>query len=257
MRKAIVLCIALALGLPAVASAQERKSPLAGAPAIRKRVELRQHRLELGAGLATTLGQDFYHAVMATGRLGFHLKDWLSIGGIAGFNISPNFETSFHEKLIAVLDTASMGNAPSRDQARNGMNKVGQMFALQAELTPFAGKLGLISTLFMNYDFYAFGGPGFVNFTSDGPQCQPKTKGSCPVVGLKVGANLGVGMHAFVNNFFAVNVELRDILLRNNPAGRDTTGDGFADSEDLSWDSNYVLSLNLMIFLPASAPVSP
>ena len=119
------------------------------------------------------------------------------------------------------------------------------------------GQFGLFSRLFMNYDFYAFGGPGFIDFKSDDPCDQPVNNRSCAVTGFKIGANFGLGMHLFANDFFALNFELRDILLQNNPAGRDTNGDQLADDRDLSWDSNYIMSLNLMFFLPGRATISP
>ena len=60
------LLIALAtVSLPLAAQAQ-RKSPLADAPAIRKRFELRSTRLELGVGGGSTVNQDFYHTVRST-----------------------------------------------------------------------------------------------------------------------------------------------------------------------------------------------
>ena len=51
-RSALLVALALTVSLPLAAQAQ-RKSPLADAPAIRKRFELRSTRLELGAGMAT------------------------------------------------------------------------------------------------------------------------------------------------------------------------------------------------------------
>jgi outer membrane beta-barrel protein len=253
---ASLLAVGVTLVHTAPAQAQERKSPLADAPAIRKRVELRDKRFEIGVGGGTSLGQDFYHAVMISGRLGFHFTDWLSLGAWGGFNVTPKFTTSFHERLMEVLpENGDGGRTPSRAQALAGMNRIGQAFAVQAELLPFAGKFGLFSKLFMNYDFYAFGGPGFVNFAAD-TTCAGADQPSCAVTGLKIGANFGVGAHLFTNNFFALNLELRDLLVRNNPAGRDETGDGVADSRDLTWDSNYILSLNLTFFLPATAPIS-
>jgi outer membrane beta-barrel protein len=255
--------IALALGLPMVAQAQERKSPLADAPAVRRRVELRDKRFEIGVGAGATLGQDFYHAVMVNGRLAFHITDWLALSGWGAFNLTPTFKTSFHERLIGVLP-ANMPvstdiRAPTQQQATDGMNRIGEAFAAQLELVPFTGKFGLFSKLFMNYDFYAFGGPGFIDFKADGvcvADPMGKIRGSCPVTGFKIGANFGLGMHLFANDFFALNFEVRDILVPNNPAGRDTNGDMFTDSRDISWDSNYIMSLNLMFFLPGRATIS-
>ena len=68
--------------VPLAAQAQ-RKSPLADAPAIRKRYELRASRLELGAGFGSTINQDFYHTLFLNLKLGFHINDWLAISGLA------------------------------------------------------------------------------------------------------------------------------------------------------------------------------
>jgi outer membrane beta-barrel protein len=253
---AVAIALVTVVGVPTAARAQERKSPLADAPAVRRRAELRDKRFEIGVGAGTTVGQDFYHAVLVNGRLGFHLTDWLAIAGWGGFNLSPNLKTAFHEKLLDVLDDKTSDRSPTRDEAEQGMNKIGEAFAAQLELIPFTGKFGLFSKLFMNYDFYAFGGPGFVDFKAD-TVCDSDTQRSCAVTGFKLGANFGLGMHLFANDFFALNFELRDLLVRNNPAGRDTNGDGVANSRDLSWDSNYIMSLNLMFFLPGRATISP
>jgi outer membrane beta-barrel protein len=251
--------LVVGVGLPTAARAEpERKSPLADAPAVRRRVELRDKRFEIGVGAGTTVGQDFYHAVVVNGRLGFHIADWLSIAGWGAFNLTPNLKTAFHEKLEGVLpETRGTDRTPTQTDALAGMNKIGEAFAAQLEIVPFTGKFALFSRLFMNYDFYAFGGPGFIDFKAD-TACPQAVEGrSCAVTGLKVGANFGLGMHMFANDFFALNLEVRDILVQNNPAGRDTNGDGFADDRDLSWDSNYFFGLNLMFFLPGRATISP
>jgi outer membrane beta-barrel protein len=255
---ATTLVVAIGVGAPMIASAQERKSPLADAPAIRRRVELRDKRFELGVGLSSTLGQDFYHAVMVNARLGFHLTDWLALAVVGGFNLTPNFKTSFNERLMEVLPpTKGMDRTPTRQEALDGMNRIGEVFAGQLELIPFTGKFSLFSKLFMNYDFYAFGGPGVIDFKADLVCPAGMELPSCAVTGFKVGANFGAGAHLFANDFFALNFEVRDILVRNNPAGRDEDGDGVATDRDLSWDSNIILGLNLMFFLPGRPPVSP
>ncbi|MDB4981096.1 MAG: hypothetical protein JWM82_1848, partial [Myxococcales bacterium] len=63
--------------LPFAAHAQ-RVSPLADAPAIRKREELRASRFEGGIGFGSTVGQDFYHTMFLDLKLDLHINDWLS-----------------------------------------------------------------------------------------------------------------------------------------------------------------------------------
>jgi hypothetical protein len=260
MTKRIVLSLALGALLLAAPAARaelpERKSPLADAPAVRHRTELRRLRFEIGPGATTTIAQDYYHAVMVGAKASLFLADWLSVGGMFGHNLTKDLKTSFHGRLESALQSRSaMDRAPTLEAAQQGMNRIGQVFAAQLELIPFSGKYALFSSIFASYDFYAFGGPGFINFTGDGP-CGTAQNSSCPVTGLKIGANFGVGMRTFFNDFISMNVEARDILLRNNPAGRDETGDRVANGEDLTWDSNYMVSLNFTFFLPPTAKIS-
>src|SRR5262249_46940875 len=101
-----------------------------------------------------------------------------------------------------------------------------------------------------------FGGPGFVNFEADGKQCLTPAA-ACPVLGTKLGANFGVGMHNYINDFTSVTLEVRDIVVRNNNAGRDTTGDRLVKDDDLSLHATYFFSVNLTFFLPFKAVKSP
>jgi len=61
--------------LPSSPAHAEHKSPLADAPAIRKRVELRDKRFEIGVGAGSTVNETFYHGVMVSGHLAFHITD--------------------------------------------------------------------------------------------------------------------------------------------------------------------------------------
>ena len=63
-------------------------------------------------------------------------------------------------------------------------------------------------------------------------------------------------MHTYFNDFFSMNLEVRDMLLRNNPAGRDETGDRVADDEDLTWDSNYMVGSTSPSSFPPPARIS-
>lgn len=250
---------AVGLGLPGVAQAQDiqqRRSPLADAPAVRRRAELRSGRFELGVGVGATVGQDFYHAVLVGPKLALHVTDWLALGVTAQFNVTKDFKTSFTDQLSGTLDDQpAMDRSPSLTRSLQSMNKIGQVLGAHAELIPFSGKLSLFSSIFASYDFYAFGGVGAINFVADGDPCT--TPGEyCPVTGFKIGPNFGLGMRTFVNDWFAVNIEARDVLLNNNPAGRDVNGDRVVDDNDLELDSNYMVSLNFVFLLPSKAKIS-
>ena len=139
----------------------------------------------------------------------------------------------------------------------------------QIDVVPFTGKFSLFGKLFMNYDFYVSAGPGIVNLVKKGtvdnlyckpdgqPQVCPEDKAK-PYTGMKLAYNVGVGMHAFANNFFAINIEVHDLIFQNNASGRNVVtpqGSDVTDS-DLQWTNNWLVGLNFMFFLPAHVKVS-
>src|SRR5689334_3619047 len=141
----LALGVASFVVLTPLAAQAQRRSPLADAPAIRKRVELRSTRLEFGAGAATTLNQDFFHTVMAQLKLGFHFSDFLSISGIAGFAVA-NMETGFQSRLSNTpagglnTDDPPLMREPTVSEAKASMTKINQLLGAQLEITPFTGK---------------------------------------------------------------------------------------------------------------------
>jgi outer membrane beta-barrel protein len=271
MTKRIALPFLFALALfavPTVAQAQ-RRSPLADAPAIRKRVELRETRLELGAGLASSINQTFYHGLMADVRLGFHITDWLSISGMGAFGVA-DISTGFRDRLIESLGSKGPTDtrSPSEADTNATLNKPSMILAGQAEITPFTGKYSLFGKLFAHYDFYLFGGAALMNLTavnSGGRVCTDTAmKGGCVVTGMKPGATFGVGIHSFFNNFLALNVEFRDVFVKDNPAGRNVNGDrdssdasDLVDNKDLTWLSHFMAIFALTVYLPSTASISP
>jgi outer membrane beta-barrel protein len=273
-QKRFALLVALAMTAVPLAAQAQRKSPLADAPAIRKRYELRATRLEVGAGLGTTLNQDFYHTVFFNLKIGFHLNDWLSIAGFGSFAVA-NIATTFQNDLVSSLNDPAMTNQPpsepTKGAAQASMQKIKYILGAQLEFTPFTGKYSLAGKLFANYDFYIFAGPGLINvqptdsstLTDCNSVVRNTTTGgpggpfSCSVTGTKVGGNFGLGLHSYFTEWMALNVELRDLLAQLNPSGRDNNGDGVANKDDLTWSHTFMVTANLVFYLPSTASISP
>lgn len=265
--------VALAVTAVPLAAQAQRKSPLADAPAIRKRYELRATRLEVGAGFGSTINQDFYHTMFFNLKAGFHLTDWLAISAFGSFAVA-NIATTYQSNITGTLtDNPPIASEPTKNDAINSMQKISSMLGAQLELAPFSGKYSLFGKLFANYDFYIFAGPGFINVapTNAGIQaCQstnpnattPSTNNPpnayfCGVSGMKLGGNFGVGLHSYFNHWMALNVELRDILAQLNPSGRDTNVDLQANNSDLTWTHTVSVAANLVFYLPATPSISP
>lgn len=267
MIKRVALLVAVALGLPLCVSAPalaQHRSPLADAPAIRKRVEFRATRLELSLGAGSTINQTFNNAVLVNGKLGFHITDWLALSAFGALNAT-KYQTSFDNRLQQSLGDPNDARAPSGAVAKGALNKMNTIGALQLEFSPFAGKYSLFGKLFANYDFYGFVGPAYVNLAAAGGgqtanACAAASASNmataCVAKGGQLGATFGVGVHSFFNRFVALNVELRDLYFKDNPAGRDVNGDTKADNNDLTWSSNVMVTVGLAFFLPPTPDVT-
>jgi outer membrane beta-barrel protein len=266
-RFAIILAGAAAVlvtALPEAAHAQ-RRSPLADAPAIRKRLELRETRFEIGVGWTSTIGQDYFHTQMLGGRLAFHITDWLAIGVVGGFGLA-QLETAYHERLIGSLPADQtmriVPREPLQAEANGAMEQIKWMAAAQLEFTPFTGKYSLFGKIFAHYDFYAAVGAGAIGVSPAGTvgACTdtptPGPNQPCGLSGPRPGPTVGLGLHTFFNQFVALNIELRDFIASVNPSGRDTNGDGGASNADASWQSTFMATANIMIFFPTVAAIS-
>jgi outer membrane beta-barrel protein len=267
---AFLLTLTVSVAAPTVAHAQ-RRSPLADAPAIRKRVELRQSRFELGAGIGSTVNETFYHGVLADVHLGFHITDWLSVSALGTFNVS-SIATGFNDQLGSKLSDPGVGRVPGKTEARAGMNKEASIIGGRVEVTPFTGKFSLFGNLFAHYDFYVFGGAALVNLKAVNANANvvscsdsiSQTSSTCVVSGSKVGGMGGVGFHSFFNNYLALSVELRDLLFKDNPAGRGVVVTGVipggqpeVSNKDLTWSSHVMAIIGLTVFFPTTASISP
>jgi len=273
MKRIALSCLSLAsivAAYPQTAQAQH-KSPLADAPAIRKRVELRDKRFEISVGAGSTLNETFYHDILLEGHLAFHITDWLSIGGVGIFGVS-TLATGFNDELLSTLKMPE-GRAPDASAAKAGMNKPSSILLGQLEITPFTGKFSLFGKLFAHYDFYIAPGAGLVTLAKANSAAAQQTIGggpittcvdkstdlnaqTCVVTGSQLAGSVGIGFHSFFNDYFALNVELRDVINKDNPAGRDVNGDQYVDKRDLTWTQHWMATLGVAVYFP-KADISP
>lgn len=277
IRKLIPLLVMLALPslAPEVARA-ERRNPLAGQPAVRRRLLMRKLRFEVTPQFVTSINQDYKHAFGPGGNLQFHITDWLAVGvqGVYMFNS----DTALEDRVRAQLPTGNYtylggpgtnhGPQPTlsiHDQHVLGINAI---LSGYVQITPFYGKIAFFSALFVNYDLYVNGGIGFVNYIQNGCCAAPPTnydqknhpdpniEDARPFAGLKVGGQIGVGAHIYFNEWFGLQFELRDYIVGANPGGFDTDGNRVLNSADEGPQNNIFFGFGLTFMLPPSARVS-
>jgi len=287
---ATFLAVFLGAGLYANEASAKKKGPLEGEPIVRKKMQLRKFRFQLTPYVGMSLSQPFVHMGYVGAKATFHFADWIGVRGTFGYGIVP-----LESKLLKAINNGGLpsgfaagtddptltgeqicgqnaagmqvGVAPCRENAevdnpaplrhdfRAGLVRAQWQASVDAVFTPFAGKLGLFSSIFTEYDIYVFGGLGLVNYTKhyddrsssdlnglsqnvgaenfcqdaslDGaqnPECllHPVSADE----GVKVGGSFGGGINLFAGvPWVSINLEIQDIVTGVNLAGLNTTVD--------------------------------
>lgn len=278
MRIRNLLTVLLVAGLSSSALA-ERRNPLAGAPAIRHKVELRKLRFEVTPQFITSTNQDYRNAFGPGINLQFHITDWLGVG-VAG-NYTFNSNTPLEDRVRGQLPDERTGATytypgpqPTLQIHDQHVLNVSALASAYVSITPWAGKFALFSAAFASYDFFVNAGVGFVYYTQNGccshieqhPTADDQAKGlnfSDPntqdgkiFAGLKVGGMIGVGVHIFFTEWMALQLELRDYIVKANPGGLDTNGDRVLNSDDEGPQNNIFFGAGLSFMLPPRAKIS-
>ncbi len=305
------------LWAPAQASAAPggRKSVLEGEPIVRKKLQLRKFRFQLTPYVGMSLSQPFVHMGYVGARAGFHFADW--IGARAGFGYGV---VKVDSALLRAIDggglpvgispgqvdnsvangptcpAAPAGGAPCRPLAevdnpapllhdfQAGLTRAQWQASIDAVFTPFAGKLGLFSAAFTNYDIYLFGGLGLVgwnkhtdarstaeslgldtNPSNTATYCTSMVSGQDPECllhpvdpddGVHIGASFGGGVNLFASRFVSINLEVQDIVTRNNIAGLNTTVTDIpplVDKADKDIFHNVTMQVGATFYIPFKA----
>ena len=191
-----------------------------------------------------------------------------------------------------VRDQDNFNNpAPLLHDFKAGLTRNNWLASFDVVFTPFSGKLGLFSGIFTEYDLYLFGGLGLSNWQkhykdvksttealgnlnvtdaskTDGTYCRTSGDPTSEVnrecflhpvkadTGIKVGPSFGGGIHIFVADFAAINVDVQDIMSFNNIAGLNSTTTDVpptVDKSDRNWNHNVMMSLGVTFYFPPKA----
>jgi outer membrane beta-barrel protein len=283
MRTQTLFVVSLsALGLCALdseAHAERGRNPLAGQPAIRHRLELRRMRFEISPQFLISANQPFLIGIGGGANLQFHITDWLGIG--ASFHYTASVAAPLANQVESALPNMAAGSQdpafglrqPSKQQFKDHLIGPNFLGGLYATLTPMGGKFSMFNALFAHYDFYGLAGIGIVNLgtpLSSGAgyaDAMPtnndvNVQSSAPLTGIRMAGLIGIGVHIYLNDFIALQLEMRDYLYKSNPGGLDVnaTDSKRGQGPVLTGDDEYVTSnlyfgAGLSIFLPPKAKI--
>jgi opacity protein-like surface antigen len=272
------------LGITQAASAQEVQveGPLAGAPAVIGLRIYRQMRFQVQLHATMTLEDEFSRAILPGGQLMFHPTDWLGIGVWGGF-AAGNIDSALTDEVVAKGQTNSV-NVLSLPTAQNFAKQIGRikwMAAPEVQFIPLRGKLGIFEKLFVDTDFYVFGGVGLAgveertDVTKDvSNDCRGRgdlaAQIECfqPTQGLRssrvaIAPTFGAGLSLYLADFLAMTLEWRALPFNWNTSGTDEAGDprgDFPDSQVNSGDHlshfNHMFTLGFAFYLPTTPKIS-
>jgi outer membrane beta-barrel protein len=264
-------------GLPAAHAQEiEVKGPLAGAPAVIGLRVYREMRFQVQLQGTMTLQDEFSRAILLGGQLMFHPTDWLGIGVWGGYALA-NLETSLTEEVSSKGQTNEV-NVLSLPRPADFPDQIGHIqwiAAPQVSFIPLRGKLGIFEKLFVDTDFYVFGGVGFAGL-EERADVDSATFASCrtnmPLAGqigclddtqgeratrVALAPTFGAGLSLYMADWLAMTLEWRALPFTWNTSGTDESGDPAGDFTDEQIDDkdrlnhfNHMMSLGFAFYLP-------
>ncbi len=285
--KLVVISVLTSVLLLSSVAAAQRKNPLEGQPAVRRRTLYLPNRVELAPSIGMTFLQDFKHAVLFGVKAQYHIpwcfgskhfKECFSVGAAIHFSAPAlAFDTELTSEIKSTLgtefDRPDINPAPTRQCLDDAVSHIMLMgMAPYLSYTPWLGKMSLFGQVFFDFDFYIMGGLGFVMFKG-GNIGRYADDLNLEVIdnngGFRLGPAFGFGARFYVMDWLAINVEFRDIYLSqrlgqgHNAAGFDRDGSLNPDTGRITIDKKDRVSEHMMyitvgvsFFLPPTAPRS-
>jgi hypothetical protein len=275
------LCLAglVSVGTSTASAQQVQVSgPLAGAPAVHHMRIYRENRLMLVPHIGMTLRDPWQRTMMVGGQLHYHFTDWLGLG-LWGSYGGVNFNTDLTNQVIAGGMTSGPNrlSLPSRDGFGSQLGQTTWAAGPQVNFVPLRGKLALFQKLFVDTDFYVQAGVVFmgiqeradINAATCNAIGDTTLQNACFIDSQSARANriairpsFGTGLNMYFNSVFGLQIEWRGFPVSMNESGTDEAGpngmfpDGSIDSNDRISRLHHMVSIGLILFLPASQKVT-
>lgn len=170
-------------------------------------VFLKKGRFELSPSATVSFTDAFFTKYVVGGSIGYHLTESIALnlrGGYALPVIAGSAQICINDTGKGTVGCRQPTQAELDGRAQGQLSLMG---GLDLQWAPIYGKLSLASEYFAHFDLYGIAGASAIQYKGFIPG-QPT--GS--QVYTTAGANLGLGMRVFVNRYFALRGEVRDLL---------------------------------------------
>jgi outer membrane beta-barrel protein len=272
----------------------EITGPLAGAPAVRRMRIYRDGRFQIQPTVGFTLQDEFARTMFAGAQIGYHFTDWLGINAFASYGVV-SLETGLTDQVASRGQTTERNRVslPSASGFPDQIGRLNFMGGAQVTFIPLRGKLALFQALFVDTDFYIFGGaaatqveeranvvgnaaaacaPIEEGFTGDASglrsACIATQKETATRIALA--PTFGVGISLYLTDYMGLTLEYRAFPFKWNTSGTDEGGlnsnrnkdangefpDGLINDSDRIFHFNQMFNLGLAFYLPFQGDVT-
>lgn len=286
-----ILVLAAATLYCSVAWAQ-RKHPLEGQPAVRRRLLYLPGKFEIAPSVGFTFLQDFKHGFLVGAKAEYHIpwcfgskfyKECLSVGAAFHYNAvdwDTELTTEIKSTLGTQFDQPDVNPAPTKQCLEDVVSHV--VFVVTAPYlayTPWFGKMSFLGQVFVNFDFYVMLGLGIAYFKAGNFNKEAAGTGRTYADilnlnvkdkngGIRFGPSFGFGARFYILKWFGIHIEFRDIFLSQktgqgwNAAGFDKNGSldeigrVVIDKKDRTSAHMMYVTFGVSFFLPPATPRS-
>lgn len=226
--------LALVLGAAALLTAPVALADdvLEGTPVVRRNLQYRAGRQEIGALFGSSLGDLYVRNLLPGARYDYHIADWISVGADLQVGIPMETETrrQVEEKVTKNNDTFQMETS-----------RIAVLASGRTSIAPVTGKYMLLGSLPMHYDFHVNLSLGFAST----PGIDAVAVGGKKAPSFSLAPGVGAGVRVFLTRVVAVTVDLNDVFINRVMA---VTRDGQPSTE--AWVQHLVLTAGLSFFVP-------
>jgi hypothetical protein len=288
LARAVFATVAAAAVLVSTQAARAQEvqltGPLKGAPAVRNMRLYREGRFEIAPAASFTLLDEYRRTIIAGARVNYNIKDWIAIGVWGGAGVA-SLTTDLADKIdqtaprnaltaVNVNHTGDLQMNPKGTEGYASFNnqtaQISYIVAPQVTFIPFRGKLAIFNKIFVDTDFYAAGGVGFVGI-QERENCGGGGQPSCTNPSsfqlqsqLKLAPTFGAGFTFYLGGTVSLGLEYRLLPFAWNRSGFDSKGggpgnnfpDGQVNSSDETFEFNQLVTVSIGFSFPTQPKIS-
>jgi outer membrane beta-barrel protein len=258
----------------------------------------RSGRFQIQPEFGATLVDEFSRTLMVGAQIGYHFTDWLGIHAFFDYGGDVlSLDTDLTDQVTKTGQRTDNNALSLPDPAKfnKQIGRINFLTGVQATFIPLRGKLAMFQALFVDTDFYLFGGVVFANvkeradikdgtctagvlrrardqgagaFNTANDNCLETQ--TTTATRLAIAPTFGVGLSMYFTDYVAMTLEWRAFPFKWNTSGTDEGGmnkgrdpdkngpfpDERIDASDRTSQFNQMFKLGFAFYLPYKGKIT-